>query len=274
MRLNHNMFSLKIYNRYKDNLAEGKTAMKKISSGVGINLAKDNPGKVASNETLKIQILSNSAAQKNVQDTNSMLQTCDSSIQEINNNLARMKELTVKAANGSLEPEDRTTIQKEVDSIIDDINYIANNTNFNGITLLNDDQSTVTSLIGGLEGQEMKIPKFDLRTDKLFSHVQGKIDVVGYPDGAVHAVDKALEQVARATSVYGSLESRLQDTGNDLDKMNGTLQSAQSRIGDADIAKEMIKYSQSQILLKSSTALMAQTNNFPREALQILSNIR
>lgn len=274
MRLNHNMFSLKIYNRYKNSLAQEKASMQKISSGVGINLAKDNPGKVASNETLKIQILSNSAVQKNIQDTNSMLQTFDSSIQEINNNLSRMKELTVKAANGSLTLDQKGTIQNEVNSILDDINYIANNTNFNGITLLNDDQSTVTSLIGGLAGQEMKIPKFDLRTDNLFSHVQGKVDVVHYPEGAVQAVDKALEYVSRATSIYGSLESRLQDTGNDIDKMNGTLQSAQSRIGDADIAKEMLKYSQSQILIKSSTALMAQTNNFPKEALQILSNIR
>lgn len=80
MRLNHNMFSLKIYNRYKDSLVQGKSSMQRISSGLGINLAKDNLNKIASNELLKIQILSNSAAQRNIQDTNSMLQTFDSSI--------------------------------------------------------------------------------------------------------------------------------------------------------------------------------------------------
>lgn len=274
MRLNHNMFSLKIYNRYKDSLLQGKTSMQKISSGVDINFAKDKPNKVASNEVLKIQILSNSAAKRNIQDTNSMLQTFDSSIQEINNNLSRMKELTVKAATGSLTPEDKGTIQKEIDSILEDINYIANNTNFNGITLLNDDKSTVTSLVGGLEGQEMEIPKFDFRTDKLFSHVQGNVDVLNNSSGAIEAVDRALIHISKATAIYGSLESRLQDTADDLEKMNGTLQTAQSRIGDADIAKEMLKYSQSQILVQSSIALMAQTNKFPQDALQIISNIR
>ena len=77
-------------------------------------------------------------------------------LQEIYNNLSRMKELTVNASTASLEPEDRAVIQKEVDSIIRDIDYLANNTNFNGVTLLNDDKSTVTSLIGGIAGQNIK----------------------------------------------------------------------------------------------------------------------
>lgn len=274
MRLNHNMFSMGIYNKYKDSISQGKSSMEKISTGISINSAKDNPNKVASNELLKIQILSNSAAKQNVQDTNSMLQTFDGSMQEIYNNLSRMKELTVNASTASLEPEDRAVIQKEVDSIIRDIDYIANNTNFNGVTLLNDDKSTVTSLIGGIAGQNLEIPKFDLRTDKLFSYSAGGMDVVHNPSAANEAVDRALIKITKATAIYGALETRLQETGDNIEKSNETLQSAQSKIGDADIAKEMLKYSQSQILVKSSTALMAQSNRMPQEALQILSNIR
>ena len=135
MRLTHNMFSLSIYKTYKGRIDDNAKALNNISTGSKLSSAKDNPSKIGKNETLKIQVLTNDAASKNIQDANSMIQTFDGALQRINDNLARMKELTVSAGSGSLTAEDKKNIQNEIDSIKADINDLANNTEFNGIKL-------------------------------------------------------------------------------------------------------------------------------------------
>ena len=135
MRLTHNMFSLSIYKTYKNRIKDNAKASNNISTGSKLNSAKDNPGKIGKNETLKIQVLTNDAASKNIQDANSMIQTFDGALQGINDNLARMKELTVSAGSGTLTDEDKKNIQNEIDSIKADINGLANNTEFNGVKL-------------------------------------------------------------------------------------------------------------------------------------------
>ena len=107
MRLNKNMFSLNIYKNYKKNVNSASGSLNNISSGLKLEMAKNNPGKIAQSESLKIQTISNSAAQRNIQNTVSMLQTADTAMQEINNNLLRAKELSVQASNGTLREEDR-----------------------------------------------------------------------------------------------------------------------------------------------------------------------
>ncbi len=107
MRLSHNMFSLSIYKTYKGRITDESKALNNISTGSRLNSAKDNPGKIGRNETLKIQVLTNDAASKNIQDTNSMLQTFDGALQEVNDSLNRMRELTVNAGSGALNNDDK-----------------------------------------------------------------------------------------------------------------------------------------------------------------------
>lgn len=135
MRLTHNMYLLSIYKTYKGRIEDNAKALNNISTGSKLSSAKDNPNKIGKNETLKIQVLTNDAANKNIQDTNSMLQTFDGSLQEINDNLNRMRELTVSAGSGSLTDEDEKIIQNEIEHLKKDINELANNTEFNGIKL-------------------------------------------------------------------------------------------------------------------------------------------
>ena len=133
MRLNKNMFSLNIYRTYSNNISKGSKALNNISTGMKINSAKDNPSKVGQNENLKITLLSSKKAEQNIQDTNSMIQTFDGSMQEMNDMLSRMRELTVQASNGALSSDDVSAVQDEIDSLRDGIKDIVNNTEFNGI---------------------------------------------------------------------------------------------------------------------------------------------
>lgn len=278
MRLNHNMYSLGIYKTYKGRITDESKALNNITTGKRLNSAKDNPGRIGKNETLKIQVLTNDAASKNIQDANSMLQTFDGSLQEINNSLARLKELTISAGSGSLNDEDKKIIQNEIDSVKKDISDLGNNTEFNGVklsvvgtTILNDNPTKIIkSSIGTTDGENMNIPFFDVSAKNL-----GIDDLdINNVDASIGAIDKATKMVSKIRSTYGSIQNRLEGTGDYLGSKDINIQTAQSRIGDADIAEEMMNYSKNQLLVNSSLGLMAQSNNFPKDCLNILANVK
>lgn len=279
MRLTHNMFSLSIYKTYKGKIDDNAKALNNISTGNKLSSAKDNPGKIGRNETLKIQVLTNDAANKNIQDANSMIQTFDGALQEVNNNLCRMKELTVSAGSGALTAEDKEIIKKEIDSIKAGINDLANNTEFNGVKLsatsassLNENPiSIIKTAIGNMEDESMEIPLFDVSADNLGVGINFDVSNV---DTSLESVDKAIQMISKVRSKYGSIQKRLEGTAEYLISKDINIQTAQSRIGDADIAEEMMNFSKSQLLMNSSIGLMAQSNNFPKDALNILANVK
>lgn len=274
MRLNKNMFSLNIYRTYSNNISKGSKALNNISSGMKINSAKDNPSKIGQNENLKITLLSSKKAEQNIQDTNSMIQTFDSSMQEVNDMLGRMRQLTVQASNGSLSSDDVNAVQDEIDSLRDGIKDIVNNTEFNGIGMSDEsvtgfDANYKKSIIGALGDESVDIPYYNLSIENL------GIDNLDMTKGTENlgAIDNAITMVSRVRGNYGAIQNSLEETAENLSAKNINFQSAQSKIGDADVAKEYLKYSTSQILVQSSISLIAQANNIPQDALQILGNI-
>ncbi|NFA41651.1 flagellin [Clostridium botulinum] len=280
MRLSHNMFSANIYNNYKKQLTNNSGAVNNISSGLKLNSAKDNPNKITQSQMLKIQVLSNAAAKRNIEDTNSMIQTFDGAMQEMNDSLSRIKELTVQAGGGTLTIEDRQVVQKEVDSLTEHLDYMAKNTEFNGVKLINGEKGEVTSMIGGLQDEVTTLPKFDLTSEGLGFVEKGTgkklLDVTNQDNigNSLELVDSAIQSVSSARSKYGAIQLRLEGTGDAITENSLSLEKSKSNIADADIAFEMLKFSESQILIQSSISLMAQSNNFPQDALNVLKNIR
>lgn len=274
MRLNKNIFSLNIYRTYSNNISKGSKALNNISTGKKINSAKDNPSKIAQNETLKINILSSKKAQQNIQDTNSMLQTFDGSMQEMNDMLSRMRELTVQSSNGALSSDDVTAIQSEIDQLKDGLNDIVNNTKFNGVSISDEtvtgfDANYKKSVIGALADETVDIPYFNLSAENLGIN---NLDMTKGEEN-MESIDNAINMVSRVRSNYGAIQNGLEETAENLSAKNINLESAQSNIGDADITKEYLKYSTSQILMQSSLSLIAQANQIPQDALQIIGNI-
>lgn len=279
MRLGQNMFSLGIYKNYTRTLAENSKALGNISSGKKLNSAKDNPNKIAQSENLKINLLSRDAASKNIQDTNSMLQTFDGALQEMNNNVSRLKELTVKAATGTNGDDDKAIIQEEIVKIKDSMEYLGNNIKFNGIKMSdssvadNNNPNNKKSTIGALPDENINIPFFNL------SNVGTGIDGIDVTDPSklssnIESVDKAGVMISAIRSKYGAIQSRLDDSLEDISGMDQSLNKAQSSIEDADIADESLEYSRTQIIYQSALALMAQSNKLPQDALNVLASVR
>lgn len=276
MRLMNNMYSLNIYKSYKKALAQNADSIQKISSGSKLSSAKDNPNKIAEAEKLKIQVLSREAASSNVQDTSSMLQTFDGALQEMHNNVSRLKQLAVQAASGTMGSDDLESIQKEIDGIKSSINDLANNTEFNGIKLTNKNGTTKNATIGAESKESTEIPFYDVTTDSDGLNISD-INVVtassADKDSYLDKIDSAIKKITTIRSKYGSIQTNLDNSINNFDEINNSVSSAQSSISDTDIATEMINNSTSQILIKSSTSLLAQSNNFPQDILNILSRM-
>lgn len=277
MRLNHNMHSMNIYRRYKGTLAEASQAINNISSGKKVGSAKDNPNQIAQIENFDLQIKARDAATQNIQDTNSMLQTFDGALQEVNNNLVRMKELTVKAANSTNSSSDLAIIQKEIDGIRKTIEDLGKNTTFNGQKLSssnplaninNPDKKQAT--IGALPNEKTAVPFYNL--DIIMN--LGSINVTSDANTAIQTVDNAVVSIGKIRSKYGALQSRLEDGISTSNEIVQSYTSAQSSLEDADIAEEMLTYAKTQILYKSSIGLMAQSNKLPQDALSVLANVR
>lgn len=278
MRININMKSLGIYSGYKKNIAANAAAMNKISSGKKINSAKDNPLKIEQSENFKMQIRALEMANKNLQDSSSMIQVADSTMGTISEALIRMKELTVQAASETTNEADRNIIQSEINQLKSYIDDTANNTEFNGNKLLVNENVTdnskpdyVEMQIGANVGDSIGIPFFNVSAETLGLD---KLDVVNDATKALNSIDEALKNVNGCRAKYGAVQNRLETSIEITSTSSYIYEKSSSDINDADIALEMAEIARTSILMESATAMMAQSNNFPKDMLNILANLR
>lgn len=278
MRININMKSLGVYSGYKKNIAANAAAMEKISSGKKINSAKDNPLKIEQSENFRMQIRALEMANKNLQDSTSMIQVADTAMGTISEALIRMKELTVQAANEVTNEADRKLIQDEIDVLRSHIDDTAKNTEFNGNKLLvngnvtdNSKPDYVEMQIGANVGDSIGIPFFNVSSETLGID---KLDVVNDATKALNSIDEALKDVNGCRAKYGAVQNRLETSIEITSSSSYIYEKSSSDINDADIALEMAEIARTSILMESATAMMAQSNNFPKDMLNILANLR
>lgn len=278
MRININMKSLGIYSGYKKNIAANAAAMEKISSGKKINSAKDNPLKIEQSENFRMQIRALEMSNKNLQDSTSMIQVADTAMGTISEALIRMKELTVQAANEVTNEADRRLIQDEIDVLRSHIDDTAKNTEFNGNKLLvngnvtdNSKPDYVEMQIGANVGDSIGIPFFNVSSETLGID---KLDVVNDATKALNSIDEALKDVNGCRAKYGAVQNRLENSIEITSSSSYIYEKSSSDINDADIALEMAEIARTSILMESATAMMAQSNNFPKDMLNILANLR
>lgn len=277
MRININMKSLGIYSGYKKNIAANSVSMERISSGKKINSAKDNPLKIEQSENFKMQIRALEMANKNLQDSTSMIQVADTAMGTISDALIRMKELTVQAGNEVTNEADRKIIQQEINVLKNHIDDTAKNTEFNGNKLLVNDNVTdnskpkyVEMQIGANVGDNIAIPFFNVSATTL---ELGNLDVVNNATEALNSIDEALKDVNGCRAKYGAVQNRLENSIEITSSSSYIYEKSSSDINDADIALEMAEIARTSILIESATAMMAQSNNFPKDIINILSGL-
>jgi len=271
------MSAMRIFNSYSKNLAAQSKSYGNISSGNKIQTYRDDPNAKAKSDKLKLEIRGLQMANRNIQDSVSLIQTIDGGMQSISESLQRARELMVQAG-GATTPEDRAVIQKEIDQNLEHITYTANNTEMNGVKLLADKNNpgdTVDLLIGATSEDVIKMPTYNFTSSGLglvSADGSNRISVESIDDG-LNRLDVAIDKLSSGRGKYGALSNRMESTGDYTSEITGKVEGAEAEITGTDIALEMVEYAKNSILVESGMAMMAQSNEFPQDILQILSNV-
>jgi flagellin len=252
-------------------------AMERISTGLRINRAADDPSGLAISERMRAQIRGLRQASRNAQDAISMLNVADGALNETHAILHRLREIAVYSSTGTLTEAERNALQLEFDELVKAIDDIGGNTQFNTIPLLNGSHGEDDPLmiqIGANAGQNMDISFGDMTASGLgLRDEKGNIVSVSSPEdasAAIDIVDEAINRVSTQRSYIGAKTRRLEHTINNLDNTAVNLADAESRIRDADIAEEMMNLVKAQIRMQASLAMIAQANVSQQMLLQLL----
>ena len=285
MIINHNMSALFAQRQQKLNSWVLDKNMEKLSSGLRITRAGDDASGLAVSEKMRSQIRGLNRAEKNAMDGISFIQTTEGYLQESQDIIQRLRELSVQAANGIYSDEDRMQIQVEVSSLVDEVDRIASHAQFNGMNLLTgrfareSGENLVTASmwfhVGANMDQRVRVFIGTMTSEGLGLRqlASKQILSVSTPDQANRAIgvlDEALKQVNKQRADLGAYQNRLEFTAKGLAIGAENMQASESRIRDADMAFEMVEFTKNSILLQSATAMLAQANLKPQTVLQLL----
>jgi len=284
MIINHNLSAM-FAQRSQSVVTTGLNKnIEKLSSGLRINRAGDDPAGLAVSEKMRSQIRGLNQASRNAADGISFIQTTEGYLQESQDILQRLRELAVQASNGIYSAEDRMQIQVEVSQLVDEVDRIASHGQFNGMNLLtgrfardlggNMVTASMWFHIGANMDQRERVFIGTMTAAGLGVRFSDNSFVsLSSPENAnrtIGIVDAALRKVNKQRADLGAYQNRLEHAIRGLDVGAENMQAAESRIRDTDMASEIVRYTTNQILLQSSTAMLAQANLTPQSVLQLL----
>lgn len=247
-------------------------AMARLSSGLRVNSAADDAAGLAISEKLRSQVRGFAQARRNAANAVSVTQTADGALAEINGILARMKELSVQAADGALTTSDRLAIHTEFTQIKTELDRIAASVEFNDAKLLDGTQAAgMTFQVGNDNSANDKITVSIADSRSAALGLSGAtLSTVGGAQTALGTIDTAISRVTDRRAKLGAAENRLSVTMNTLATVVENLSAADSRIRDADVAAEAATFARSQILVQAGVSVLAQANQLPALALSLL----
>ena len=269
MIVKHNMLAINSNRMLGVNTQTQSKITEKLSSGYKINRAADDAAGLAISEKMRRQVRGLSQASLNAQDGISMVQTAEGALNEVHDMLQRLNELSVKAENGTLTSTDRHFVDAEVQQLLSEIDRVASTATFNEQKLL-DGTLTGCSLQVGAEASEyITVAISSMNTTGL--SITGK-DAQSATNAASlnTAVKEALTTLSTQRSNLGAIQNRLEHTVNNLDNVVENTTAAESQIRDTDMASEMVKYSNANILSQAGQSMLAQANQSNQGVLSIL----
>jgi flagellin len=274
MRINHNIAALNTYRQLTINNTAGSKSLEKLSSGYRINRAGDDAAGLAISEKMRGQIRGLNQAERNAQDAISLIQTAEGALNETHSILQRMRELAVQSASDTNTDDDRKELQKEISQLLEEIDRISTDTEFNTMKLLNGSYETtaLTFQVGANSGQIVDINLNDMSatTGLHLSTTNVNLETRTGASTAIEEIDKAIINVSSERAKLGAMQNRLEHTINNLGTTSENLTASESRIRDVDMAKEMMEFTKNSILQQAATAMLAQANSQPQGVLQLL----
>lgn len=270
LRVNTNVASLNAQrNLFNSSSALGGN-FARLSSGLRIATAADDAAGLGISERMRADIRSFSVASRNAQDGISLVQTAEGALNEVSDILGRMRELSMQSANGTLNSDDRETLDTEFQQLVDEIDRISATTNFNGVQLL-DGSATSLSIQVGIDGgtnDVISVTATDVSASTL--GVNTAITTSSAATGSLSTIDSAIDAVNSARGTLGAQQNRLSTTLRSLANVRENTSAAESRIRDVDVAMETADLTRNSILQQASTSILSQANAQPQLALNLL----
>jgi len=291
--INHNLMAMNAARNLSQSYGNLATSTRRLSSGLRVGTAADDAAGLAIRELMRADIASLNQGMRNANDAISMIQTADGALQVIDEKLIRMKELAEQAATGTYTSDQRLIIDSEYQAMASEITRIANATDFNGIYLLNGNLSSSVHDGTGLTSSGRLKVHFGSGNDSAedYYYIQignstaSALGVGNQTDptrggfsistqqaaqNALDAINQAIVSKDKIRASLGALQNRLENTITNLSIQAENLQAAESRVSDVDVAQEMTEFVRNQILTQSAVAMLAQANQLPQMAMQLM----
>lgn len=272
-RINHNILSMTAMRNIWQTQGQLDTALKRLSSGLRINHAWDDPAGLAVSERFRAQIASMEEAERNANYNINLLATAEGALSVIDEKLVRMRSLAIQASNGALTSTDRAALDVEFTQLRSEITRIANTTNYNGLYLINGDFTTGGTYAGGVKfhigtyntrGQDYYYVQLaNMTASALGLGSSTLVDTVN-AQNAIGSIDAAINTKDTERTRIGSYVSRLQNTVLNLQISRENATASESEIRDADIAAEMSNFVRAQILMQTGVSMLSQANMVPQ----------
>lgn len=256
----------------KSSRALGRS-FERISSGLRISRAGDDAAGVGVAENLRAAHTSAAVANRNINDGQSIIAVAEGASNEVGNVLIRMRELAVQGASETLDDDERAYVQTEFTQLSEEVDRIANTTEFNGQQLADGSLATIAVQVGihATANDQIDITLGDLSAATLAIDT-GSIDLStsGGATSALDIIDAAIASVSAYKADYGAVDNRLNSALNSIESFEETTASAESRVKDADFGKETATLAQNQILQQAGVSVLSQAKNVNQAALSLL----
>lgn len=279
MIINHNLSAINSHRVVKFQNWEVSKDQEKLSSGMRINRAADDASGLAVSEKMRTQINGLRQAERNTEDGMSFIQTTEGFLSEVSDIIQRVRVLAIQSSNGIYTEKDRQMIQVEVSQLIDEVDRIASQAEFNKLDILQGRfarGSNVSSMwfhMGPNQNQRERV-FISTMTAKALSMRNPDdtlltLSTAEKANEAIARMDDALQKVNKQRANLGAYQNRLEHAAKGLMNAYENMQASESRIRDTDMAESMVNFTKNSILVQSGMAMLAQANVRPQSVLQL-----
>jgi flagellin len=273
--INTNVMSLNAQrnlNRSQEAMAKSLT---RLSSGLRINSAKDDSAGLAIATRFTAQINGLNQAVRNANDGISLAQTAEGALDEIQNNLQRIRELAVQASNATYSSGDRASLDDEATEMANELKRVMESVEFNGVSVL-DSTDTLSFQVGAEDAANNQVSltltqvKSQAGVQSIAATANFSLSSQASAYATITLVDTALDTISDVRADFGTIQNRFESTVRNLQNVAENLSASRSRIMDADFAAETAALTRAQILQQAGTAMLAQANSMPQSVLSLL----
>ena len=277
MIINHNMSAINAHRVLKFRGWEFDKSIAKLASGERITRSGDDASGLAVSEKMRTQIQGLRQAERNTENGLSFVQTTDGFLSQVADILQRVRVLSVQSANGIYHDSDRMLMQLEVSQLIDELDRVASQAEFNRFKVLlghyaRDSQKGSMWFHIGPNMHQRERAYIGTMTAAALGMTNVKLNTVAESNTSIGVVDNALEVLFQTRANLGAYANRFEMTAKGLMSAYENIQAAESRIRDADMAEEMIEFTRNQILQAASTSMLAQANLKGQGVLRLLND--